>query len=77
MTENEMREHVQHLLAQIPFVHDDLVSVPQALLDHETGVDWVIDARETGLLTENPGVCVRMRDGNEFQIMIIQSRNKN
>ena len=30
--------------------------------------------REAGLLTQEDGLVVRMRDGSEFQIAVIQSR---
>jgi hypothetical protein len=46
--------------------------------DEESGFDELLDARvatfeESGVLTMNAGLVVRLADGDEFQVTVVQS----
>ena len=45
----------------------------EALLD-APGVESVSTFREAGVLTRNEGLVLRMEDGTEFQVTVVQSR---
>lgn len=77
MTEQNLQQHLYDLLAATTladFTDDDQVSVPHKLVDPEEGIDWVSTFAEAGVLTNNAGVVVRMKDRREFQITIVRSR---
>lgn len=42
--------------------------------DLDLGVDSVSSFADAGVLTRNAGLVVRLRNGDEFQITIVQSR---
>jgi len=77
MTEQNLQQHLYDLLAAATLVSstdDDQITVPPELVDAEEGIDWVSTFAEAGVLTDNPGVVVRMKDHREFQVTIVRSR---
>jgi len=78
-----MQQLLYDLLAAITiadFTDDQQIPVPYPLLDYQTGIDCVSTFAETGKLPGVPpevsdfGVVVRMKDGREFNIGIVQTR---
>ena len=77
MTDKDMQQHLYDLLAAVTLADStdsQEISVPHQLLDSETGIDWVSTFAEAGVLTNDAGVVVRMKDKREFCIKITQSR---
>ena len=44
------------------------------LIDDAEGLDDAMSFRDAGVLTDNAGVIIRLANGDEFQITIVQSR---
>lgn len=61
MTSREFTEHVQALLELDDGYDDELVDCA-----------WTF--AESGVMTQNDGLVVRMSDGSEFQVTIVQSK---
>ena len=40
----------------------------------DVGIEYVRKYEDVGMLTNNKGVIVKMKDGSEFQMTIVQSR---
>ena len=64
MDENEMRD----LLSEVLEHNDEECGTESEVKDTSTFED-------AGLLTKNKGLVVRMKDGSEFQITILQSKD--
>ena len=77
MDEQDMQGHLYDLFAAMTmadFTDAQEIAVPCELLDNREGIDWVSTFSESGVLTNNAGIVVRMKDGREFQISIVRSR---
>ena len=72
MNEQELEQHLCDVLSD--FAADCFSGIPPELSDDEKGIARVSTFDEAGVLTRNAGLVVRMRDGSEFQIAIVQSR---
>ena len=77
MTANGMQECLCDVLTAMTFIDpeaDEQITVPDELLDEDQGVNSVSTFAQAGVLTRDAGIVIRMRDGREFQLTIVQSR---
>jgi len=73
MNETEMQDALKTLLEEIAYMDADdrgRFGVPDELADIEN-VNTFADA---GLMTNNAGVVLKLADGSEFQVAVVQSR---
>ena len=72
MTERDMELCLYDLLCGVSAadLEDANVDIPDDVAD----IDRVSTYPEVGMLTDNAGLVVRMKDGSEFQITIVKSR---
>lgn len=64
MNENELQNLLEDLLDTLSYENDDF---PQLYNNVSSSFE------EKGLLTNNSGIVLRLKDGSEFQISIVQS----
>ena len=63
------------------YAEDELVAaqIGETLLGELAGADFGVESarsfEEAGLLTANHGLVIRMVDGSEFQVTVVQSRS--
>ena len=72
MTERDMELCLYDLLCGVSAadLEDANVDIPDDVAD----IDRVSTYPEVGMLTDNAGLVLRMKDGSEFQITIVKSR---
>ena len=73
MNENELQDALKTLLEELKFMDDE----DRADVGLDSDLTDIAETRtfdEAGVLTNNAGLVVRMADGSEFQITIVQSR---
>lgn len=73
MNEREFQDALKELLDQVGGPHldgDAALDPPDELADMRR----ISTFDEVGMLTNNAGLVVRMTDGQEFQITIVQSK---
>jgi len=73
MNETELQDALKMLLEEIAYMDADdrgQFGVPDELADIEN----VITFADAGLMTNNAGVVLKLGDGSEFQVTIVQSR---
>lgn len=57
------------------FDEEGVVDLLEDLLENEDGIRRVESFEDVGMLTYNKGVVVQMRNGAEFQITVVRSKN--
>ncbi|MCG3180941.1 MAG: hypothetical protein BIFFINMI_03306 [Phycisphaerae bacterium] len=73
MNETEFQNALKTLLEEVGFMDDE--DRADAGLPDELATTGRIDTfEEAGVLTKNAGMVVRMKDGSEFQVTIVQSQ---
>ena len=73
MSEHDLEQALAGILDEASVTEPDdemTATIPVEL----TGVRDVASYRDAGVLTNNAGLVVLMKDGSEFQITIVQSR---
>jgi len=72
MTEQTMQDALNALIADMMLCIDtgDEMEPPEEF----EGIDSIQSFEEAGILTNNKGLVIRMKDQREFQITIVQSR---
>lgn len=66
MTEQELQEMLADMIFERKEADDEY--------ELEASFGSVVSFEEAGVMTMNKGLVVRMRDGSEFQLTIVQSR---
>ena len=77
MTEQELQAHLADIFENITRAdggEDSIIPIAPELLDPNSGIQRVSTFAEAGVLTRSAGIVVRMRNGTELQISIVQSR---
>ena len=77
MTQKDMQQHLYDIFEAMTIVDladDDQISIPHDLVEPGRGIDMVQTFRQGQMLTDNSGIVIRMQDGSEFQISVVQSR---
>ena len=70
MTDHEIAEALQGLAATC---HEPLTEYLAAPAEDDVCVTDAVSYAESGVLTYNAGFVLRMSDGTEFQITVVQS----
>ena len=73
MNENKMQTALNDLFANL-ILAADCDEYPEDLPGELAKVELVQTFEEAGIMTNNKGLVVRMKDAREFQITIVQSR---
>lgn len=73
MDEHEMETALNDLFAGL-ILAADCDEYPEDLPDELSEVERVQTYDEAGILTNNKGLVLRMQDGSEWQLTIVQSR---
>jgi hypothetical protein len=73
MNENKMQTALNDLFANL-ILAADCDEYPEDLPAELATVEMVQTFEEAGIMTNNKGLVVRMKDAREFQITIVQSR---
>ena len=73
MNEMEMQDALKTLLEEIAYMDADERD-RLGVLDGLDDIENISTFEEAGVLTNNAGLVVRLGDGSEFQITIVQSR---
>ena len=73
MDEHEMQTALNDLFAGV-ILAADCDEYPEDLPDELSGVEMVQTYDEAGILTNNKGLVIRMKTGEEFQLTLVQSR---
>jgi hypothetical protein len=73
MDEHEMQTALNDLFANL-ILATDCDEYPEDLPDELSAVEMVQTYDEAGILTNNKGLVLRMKDGTEWQLTIVQSR---
>jgi hypothetical protein len=73
MDEHEMQTALNDLFAGL-ILATDCDEYPEDLPDELSGVEMVQTYDEAGILTQNKGLVLRMKDGAEFQLTLVRSR---
>ena len=79
MNEREMANALAEMLGEMAYLADDEVgvlemSIPHELASTQTGIENARSYEEAGVMTRDAGFVIRMRDGSEFQVTVVQSR---
>ena len=79
MNEREMANALAEMLGEMAYLADDEVgvlemSIPHELANTQTGIENARSYDEAGVMTTNAGFVIRMRDGSEFQVTVVQSK---
>ncbi len=73
MNENKMQTALNDLFANL-ILAADCDEYPEDLPAELGTVEMVQTFEEAGIMTNNKGLVVRMKDGSEFQMTLVQSR---
>ena len=73
MNENKMQTALNDLFANL-ILAADCDEYPEDLPGELATVELVQTFEEAGIMTNNKGLVVRMKDGSEFQMTLVQSR---
>ena len=73
MDEHEMQTALNDLFAGV-ILAADCDEYPEDLPDELSEVERVQTYDEAGILTNNKGLVLRMKDGTEWQLTIVQGR---
>ncbi|MCG3180435.1 MAG: hypothetical protein BIFFINMI_02796 [Phycisphaerae bacterium] len=73
MNENEFQDALKTLLEELSFM-DDEDRADAGLPDELATASRIDNFQDAGVLTRNAGLVVRMKDGSEFQLTIVQSK---
>ncbi len=73
MDEHEMQTALNDLFANL-ILAADCDEYPDDLPDELSDVERVQTYEEAGILTNNKGLVIRMKTGEEFQLTLVQSR---
>ena len=73
MDEHEMQTALNDLFAAL-ILAADCDEYPEDLPDELSEVEMVQTYDEAGILTNNKGLVLRMKDGTEWQVTLVQSR---
>ena len=72
MDEHQMQTALGHLFAEL-ILEADCQEYPEDLPEELSGVEMVRTFEEAGILTDDKGLVLRMKDGSEFQITVVRS----
>ena len=75
MTPNELQDALTDLLDEVAGMDwEDRQDAGLECAVAFEDLDEVLDYKSEGILTNDAGVVVRMKDGSEFQVTIVKSR---
>lgn len=69
MYEEKLEQTLQAILENV-----DLAEYTDGLDDVEVGIERIDTYERAGLMTNNKGLVLTMKDGTEFQLQIVQSK---
>jgi len=73
MNETEMQDALKALLEEIAYMDADERD-RLGVLDGLDDIENVSTFADAGLMTNNAGVVLKLADGSEFQVAVVQSR---